>query len=185
MPEEVRRHSLHELALEAKTDKASNGHAYTAVYEPLFEPFRDLPVRILEIGVLHGASLALWRDYFPLAEVFGMDCDPEVANLSLFDQPRLNCVLGNQSSIEDLASVAAFGPFDLIIDDAGHLGDQQLASFRHLFPQAMSPGGLYAIEDLHFSSALKPDNPELLEAAREGEIVFANQKLFIVRAPNG
>ena len=35
----------------------------------------------------------------------------------------------------------------MIIDDASHVGSLTSASFRHLFPRHLKPGGLYAIED--------------------------------------
>lgn len=42
------------------------------------------------------------------------------------------------------------GPFDVVIDDGGHLWGQQLVSLIHLWP-AVAPGGLYVVEDLHTS----------------------------------
>jgi hypothetical protein len=37
---------------------------------------------------------------------------------------------------------------DLIIDDASHIGRDQLAMFREMWPH-VRPGGVYWIEDLH------------------------------------
>ena len=40
------------------------------------------------------------------------------------------------------------GDFDIIIDDCGHLSDQQQFSMAYLFP-FLKPGGIYIIEDLN------------------------------------
>ena len=37
--------------------------------------------------------------------------------------------------------------FDLIIDDASHIGELTKTTFWHLFDHHLKPGGLYAIED--------------------------------------
>ena len=37
--------------------------------------------------------------------------------------------------------------FDIIIDDASHIGELTKATFWHLFDRHLKPGGLYAIED--------------------------------------
>jgi hypothetical protein len=45
----------------------SGGHKWTqyfAVYRDVFDSLTSRPMRILEIGVLNGAGLRLWRNYF-------------------------------------------------------------------------------------------------------------------------
>jgi len=37
---------------------------YFPVYEKHFAPLRDKPIKLLEIGVLNGGSLEMWRKYF-------------------------------------------------------------------------------------------------------------------------
>lgn len=44
------------------------------------------------------------------------------------------------------------GKFDIIIDDGGHLYNQQKATFEVLW-ETLSPGGLYYMEDLQVSSS--------------------------------
>ena len=50
------------------TDKAAHAH-YLRNYEEHFRPLRDRDVRLLELGVLKGGSLLLWRDYFDWANI--------------------------------------------------------------------------------------------------------------------
>ena len=38
-----------------------------------FAPLKTEPLRVLEIGIERGGSLLMWRDYFPNAQVFGID----------------------------------------------------------------------------------------------------------------
>ena len=40
-------------------------YRYSRYYEPLLAPLAQAPVRLLEIGVEDGRSLAAWRRYFP------------------------------------------------------------------------------------------------------------------------
>lgn len=52
---------LDELAISFGTDKSSRTHHFTKHYEVYFEPLRNFPLKILEIGVQSGASLRMWR----------------------------------------------------------------------------------------------------------------------------
>ena len=79
-------------------------------------------MRILEIGVLRGASLRLWKSYFHHSNtsLIGVDIAPECAR---FDAPSdgIHVRIGSQADSEFLARVVdEFGPFDLIIDDGSH-----------------------------------------------------------------
>jgi hypothetical protein len=57
-------------------DKTSLGHGFTNDYERLFASRRHDPLTLLEIGVSHGKSLAMWCEYFRNATtVFGVDID--------------------------------------------------------------------------------------------------------------
>ena len=44
---------------------------YFEVYDRHFSKFRNKEINVLEIGVLHGGSLQMWRDYFgPKAKIY-------------------------------------------------------------------------------------------------------------------
>src|SRR5919202_2946143 len=57
------------------TDKAAHTH-YLRNYEEYFRGLLDKDVRLLELGVLKGGSLLLWRDYFERGTVVGLDLNP-------------------------------------------------------------------------------------------------------------
>jgi len=128
---------------DARTDKGD--HGYLPVYEELFSAFRDTTLPILEIGVGMGGSLRVWARWFPNAEIHGIDIRP-VPSL----EARIHTHQGDTMDADFIQLVAALGPFALIIDDGGHVGDEQEAAFRALWP-ALAQGGVYVIEDLHAS----------------------------------
>jgi len=120
---------------------------YLDAYERHFAGLRQTAVRVLEIGVMKGGSLDIWRDYFgPAATIFGVDIDPACANR--VTAPNM-VRIGSQDDLAFLrAVVAEMGGVDIVIDDGSHIGRHQRASFDALFP-LLGDGGLYAIEDLH------------------------------------
>ena len=134
------RPSLDALGRAAGTEKATH-HSFTILYEPHFAPWRDQPVRMLEIGVKEGASLKMWDDYFthPDAKVFGAD----IVKGRGIDEARL--IQADQSSTNDLLKLSQKGPWNIVVDDGSHLPEHQLLTFRRLFP-TVTPGGMYIIE---------------------------------------
>ena len=131
-----------------KNTHVTHGHTLLALYEPIFERFRRYQgqrIHILEIGVLNGASLKTWREYFINANIFGFDINPE----SIYkDGTRIEIQIGNQNSLTDLHKVTdrAGGYFDIIIDDGSHVNKYTLKSFEFLWPH-LNSGGIYIIED--------------------------------------
>lgn len=127
------------------TDKIRNG--YLRWYDRLVGDAWDRFDTVLEIGVHHGGSHGLWRDYFPNARIAGIDEDVTRARVS---DPRIELFQGQQNDeafLRDVARRVAPDGFDLIIDDASHVGWLTQATFRVLFPDHLKPGGLYVIED--------------------------------------
>ena len=146
--------NLRDIALKWSTDKANNG--YIENYEKYFEPLREEKLNILEIGVKrattkhpHGAaSHRTWKEYFPNANIYGIDIDPKTKE---YEQERLEIFVGSQGDPKVMEqAVNAAGHFDIIIDDGSHVNTLTLASFKGLFPHLTS-GGLYIIEDLGVS----------------------------------
>lgn len=122
---------------------------YLDVYDGLMGPWMGKPVSFLEIGVYKGGSLRMWRDFFsPKASLTFLDIDPGCKALEI---PGTEIRIGDQTDVAFLQKTATErGPFDIIVDDGGHKMDQQLTSFRTLWPQ-LKDGGLYIVEDVHTS----------------------------------
>ena len=135
------------IFLEHHVRPTTKWHHYFEIYESEFGPFRGRPVKLLEIGVQEGGSLEIWRSYFgPQAVLFGVDIDPLCGKLSTEDLPVR---IGSQNDPAFLKRVIAeMGGVDIVVDDGSHVGADQIASFKTMFP-LLSTGGLYLIEDVH------------------------------------
>jgi hypothetical protein len=122
---------------------------YFEIYDRYFSPFRGTDVHVLEIGVYHGGSLQMWKEYFgSKARIMGVDIDPYCAN---FAEDQISIIIGNQGDRDFLRRLAQQVPrIDILIDDGGHTMQQQIATFDILFPH-VSPNGIYLCEDLHTS----------------------------------
>jgi len=147
---------LCELCVRYGTDKVTWG--YTPHYFAHFKDRRDKVRRVLEIGIcgyrdipnnVVGASLFVWRDFFPNAEIYGLDND---SRFIFNDQERIHTALCDAYDAAMLNGVFTrwnVGPgfFDFIVDDAVHDPIPQVSLFNELVP-ALAVGGLYAIEDV-------------------------------------
>lgn len=142
--------ALHSYFARSTSSNISKWHHYFDIYEMLLAKFRNTAnLQLLEIGVWKGGSLKMWRDYFSAsATIVGVDTDDrcrqyEHANEKMFIR------VGDQADSAFLQQLRdEFGCFDIIIDDGGHTTNQQITSFKHLYP-ALKLGGIYLVEDLH------------------------------------
>jgi hypothetical protein len=138
-------------------------HTYTAVYQWLFTPLRERALAVFECGLgttspVHrhnmgvngqpGASLWVWRDWFPRAEIYGADIDRSI----LFDEHRIHTDYIDQTSPEAVATFFARhpGPFDIMIDDGLHAFESATCLFANAFSY-LADGGIYVIEDMTLS----------------------------------
>ena len=119
--------------------------------ERIFAPYRNKPIRLLEIGVQNGGSLEIWSKYFPNAEkIIGCDIDPKCGELK-FSDDRISVVVGdvNEKDIKPKILQKTDG-FDIIIDDGSHKSSDIIRSFALYFPY-LTKEGTYLVEDLHCS----------------------------------
>ncbi len=145
--------SLHEIGKRHGTDKWDDSHAfrgesYLHIYDRYLRHLRHEPITLLELGVKTGASLRMWHEYFPLAQIHGVDLNPECAAHA--DERIAVHILSqdDEAGLDDLAK--SVGGFDIVLDDASHINVLTLASERILF-RHVKPGGFYMIEDLGMS----------------------------------
>jgi hypothetical protein len=136
----------HQLSLE-QYDSDKIGNNYLEIYDSILQPWVDEDITLLELGVYRGGSLLLWRDYFPKGKIIGID----IKLSKKFTPPdRVRVFEGSQTDQKFLSCVAkevAPDGFDIIIDDASHIGELTKISFWHLFENHLKPNGLYVIED--------------------------------------
>ncbi|MEO0879495.1 MAG: class I SAM-dependent methyltransferase [Pseudomonadota bacterium] len=140
---------LERLGVKYASDKYA--HGYLPHYARHFAGRRHRVKTILEIGVggfedptKGGDSLRMWEQYFPNAQIHGIDIHDKTAH----DTDRITTHLGGQDDPEFLrALIEKIGTPDIIIDDGSHLNEHILISFEALFP-LLARDGIYAIEDM-------------------------------------
>jgi SAM-dependent methyltransferase len=124
---------------------------YFWIYDNLLNRFQGTGLVFLEVGVLNGGSLFMWREYFgDNAKIIGIDNNPEALK---WKEHGFEIFIGDQSNEafwdEVLKSV---GELDVVLDDGGHTYLQQIVTVNKLLPR-ISENGLIIIEDTHTSYA--------------------------------
>lgn len=133
---------LQKLGLKHNTDKATF-HKYLDFYQQHL-PKRSFNGRLLEIGVMDGGSLRMWREYYPEAEIIGID-------IALQSDLRIEGVRLLECDATQPAVLADLGMFDIIIDDGSHITADQQKTFEYLYYNHLHNNGFYIMEDLHTS----------------------------------
>ena len=120
----------------------------TPIYEKVFKKRRIEKLKILELGVANGHSIASWHHYFPNSEIYGIDNkkpykffykSPRVkyVQLDIFNKKKINKFITN------------YGKFDYIIDDSLNTEKAMLHNIKNFYPSLKS-GGAYFLEDYGF-----------------------------------
>lgn len=139
--------SLIEIAQKYKTDKGTT-HSYLDTYERVLSQFRDLPITLLEIGVAGGGSMSLWLEYFPNAQIIGLDIHLfKKVQMDFAERPRLRLIECDQLNKEKLNELFEDESIDVIIDDGSHVPEHQALTHNFLWPKLKS-GGVYFVEDV-------------------------------------
>ena len=136
-------------------------HTYADYYASLFGHCRKYIKNVFECGLgtnnpnflsnmglkgMPGASLRVWRDYFPFADIFGADIDQDV----LFKEDRIETFCVDQTdpkSIADLWKNIKVKQFDLMLDDGLHTFEAGKTLFEHSI-NYLSEEGIYIVEDV-------------------------------------
>jgi len=119
----------------------------------------------------------MWRDYFSKAKIVGLDREKiDVKDLT----GRVHVYTGLQQDralLDKIREETAPCGFDIIIDDASHIGKLTRVSFWHLFDNHLKPGGIYAIEDWRTGYWDKwPDGRRYAMPGEEGRVTRNNLK---------
>jgi hypothetical protein len=150
------------------TDKCPQiKHAYTPFYYQLLKDRQRSIKKVLEIGIGRnrrnshipeviyekgirqylrgGASLYMWREFFPNAQIIGADIHPE----TIFEDDRIKTYLCDERKKIDLERLVenTGSDIDLVIDDASHHVDDQIFACQTLMP-LLKKDVIYIIEDV-------------------------------------
>ena len=134
---------LDELGVFFMTDKSRNGHNYCSKYEFFLERWKKEEINLLELGVLNGASIKMWSEYFQNAKIYGVDID---SNTKQYEGDNRIVLIRNLSKKENIIELRNISP-TIIIDDASHCWSHQIKSFYYLFT-CLPHGGVFIMEDI-------------------------------------
>ncbi len=192
---------LCKLAIKWRTDKTpSIYHGYTPYYHELL---KDRKIKkMLEIGIgsvkmyegtclssmqhvdgyITGASLYMWQEYFPEAEIYALDVVRDI----LINDGRIKsyyCDQGSEASLLEAAEKLGTG-FDLIIDDGSHDSPHQILTANTLIPRMLGPGGVYIIEDVGWPQTVIPKLHYKCEVKEFAVDKLHDDRLVVIYAEN-
>ena len=128
----------------------SNKHLnYFDVYDDLLNKFIDKKITFVEVGILNGGSLSMWRDYFgSKARIIGIDLNPATKK---FEKDGFEIFIGDQSDPDFwIDFYKQVGEIDILLDDGGHTYVQQIITSEFALDNIKN-GGVLVIEDTHTS----------------------------------
>ena len=127
---------------------------YTPHYERHLQHLRGESFTLLELGIggykkrrRSGASMKMWRWFFPKATIVGLDIEDK----TWLTRGHIHTYLGDQTDPEILHRIVEEqGAPLVVIDDGSHIPAHVRESFRILFP-LLPDGAIYCIEDTQTS----------------------------------
>ena len=122
---------------------------YFDVYERHLARFRGASPAVLEIGVMGGGSLAMWKEYFgPGCQIVGLDINPEC---KAHEDDGIEVFIGSQDDPTVIDAIFFEYPkVDVVIDDGSHMMQHMITSFELMYHR-VQPNGVYIVEDTHTS----------------------------------
>jgi len=170
---------LCKLAVKYGSDRtpSTGGHAYTPYYSELFGG--RSPKKVLEIGIDTGRGLRMWREYFPEADIYGLDGQIGL----LFSEERIRtfyCDFGNLTFIREAAGLVG-GNLDLVFDDGSHQPQHQI-DLATTFVPLLSPGGIYIIEDVEYPELVVAGLPYIcaIEEFHVNKLSLDDDRLVVI-----
>jgi cephalosporin hydroxylase len=147
-------------------------HSYYYHYANYLNNRRLSAKKVLEIGVYQGHSMLLWNDYFPNAEIVGVDIDLNQEWLG--DTPvdicknkeRITLIEADGTDKKVANDIGKkYGKFDIIVDDGSHHPTHQILSLLYFLPY-LKKDGIYIVEDI-----IIKEQKNYLENYKEGSDV--------------
>jgi hypothetical protein len=120
-------------------------HNYNYLYATLFYESKNIIKDVMEVGTYKGASLKSWKAYFPKANIYGIDIDPD----TVFEEERIKTMIADQNSLKSLNIVNSTWKqkYDIIIDDGWHQPEASVYTMIAFIPE-LKTKGIYVLEDI-------------------------------------
>jgi hypothetical protein len=129
--------------------KSIKHSTYFDIYDNLFSRYCGEEITFVEIGVLDGGSLFMWREFLgPKARIIGVDLNP---NARKWIDDGFEIFIGSQS--DELfweGFIEKVGMVDVVLDDGGHTYEQQIITTEMLLDN-IKDSGMLVVEDVHTS----------------------------------
>ena len=120
---------------------------YFDIYETHFARFRGKAPVMVEIGVMGGGSLKMWKEYFGEgSRIVGVDINPDC---KAHEGEGIEVFIGSQDDPALIDTIFAKYPHvDLVLDDGSHMMRHMIATFELMYDR-VQPKGVYMVEDTH------------------------------------
>lgn len=139
-------------------------HSYTDMYDLILKNKKNQVLNFFEMGIgttdtsflynmgkngTVGASLRMWKEYFPNAHIYGADIDSKC----LFVEDRISTYVADQLSAESLTNLVKSidKKFDVIVDDGLHEYESNICMYENMI-SSLNVNGFYIIEDIKNST---------------------------------
>lgn len=122
-------------------------HYFTSLYLKK----KNENLKIAELGILHGGSLLMWKEYFINSEIYGFEDNNDLINnfKQNFNNDRIT--LSNIDVTNENSIIKAFSElnelYDIIVDDTTHQFEDQIRVIENVY-KYLKPGGILIIEDI-------------------------------------
>jgi hypothetical protein len=120
---------------------------YFEIYHRHLAKFVGREITLVEVGVYSGGSMPMWRHYFgPRCRIHGIDIQPQC---KAYENDFTTIHIGDQADRNFWRRFRQQVPsVDILIDDGGHLPDQQMVTLEEMLPH-LNSGGVYVCEDVN------------------------------------
>lgn len=138
---------LHRYFLNNSHKRLHKWAHYFDIYERHLDRLRGQSPVMIEIGVMGGGSLEMWKEYFgPGSRIIGIDIDPAC---KAHEADGIEVFIGSQDDPALIDSIFSMHPkVDIVLDDGSHLMRHMIGSFELMYDR-VAPNGVYLVEDTH------------------------------------
>jgi predicted O-methyltransferase YrrM len=136
------------------TDK-NTIHSYCDIYEELLSSYINKEVKLLEVGVLYGASALIWYELLPNSKLFLVDIKnwmhQKITKHLNNDRYKFYKMNGYSQYAVNTLKLDVLSGFDIILEDGPHSIETQSIFLKKYFP-LLNKDGIMIIEDVEYKN---------------------------------
>lgn len=138
---------LHKYFLNNSHKRLHKWIHYFDIYERHLARFRGMSPTMIEIGVMGGGSLAMWKEYLgPDSRIIGIDINPKC---KVHEDEGIEIFIGSQDDPATIDAIFSKYPkVDIVLDDGSHMMQHMISSFELMYHR-LNSNGVYIVEDTH------------------------------------